>query len=44
MAVEKHPSYSRYWGKAGKPEEGQPLRYHLLPRHCLDVAAVGWSV
>ena len=26
----------RYWGKAGK--DGS---YHLLPYHCLDVAAVG---
>ncbi len=30
-------SYYRYWGKAG--EDGS---YHLLPYHCLDVAAVGW--
>ena len=30
--------YYRYWGKAEKDGE----RYHLLPYHCLDVAAVGW--
>ncbi len=30
-------SYYRYWGKAEKDEPG----YHLLPYHCLDVAAVG---
>lgn len=30
-------SYFRYWGKAEKGGEG----YHLLPYHCLDVAAVG---
>lgn len=30
------PSYFRYWGKAEKEGEG----YHLLPYHCLDVAAV----
>ena len=30
-------SYYRYWGKAEK--EG--YKYHLLPYHCLDVAAVG---
>ncbi|WP_320056057.1 CRISPR-associated helicase Cas3' [Desulfuromonas thiophila] len=30
--------YYRYWGKAEK--DGS--RYHLLPYHCLDVAAVGW--
>jgi len=29
-------SYYHYWGKAEK--EG--VRYHLLPYHCLDVAAV----
>ncbi|WP_031431473.1 CRISPR-associated helicase/endonuclease Cas3 [Methylomicrobium agile] len=34
------PLYYRYWGKA-KPEtdSGGPA-YHLLPYHCLDVAAV----
>jgi CRISPR-associated endonuclease/helicase Cas3 len=35
-------AYYRYWGKAGK-EDGS---YHLLPYHCLDVAAVAaewWS-
>jgi CRISPR-associated endonuclease/helicase Cas3 len=31
-------SYYRYWGKT---EKGG-TRYHLLPYHCLDVAAVGW--
>lgn len=30
-------TYFRYWGKAEK--DGQ--HYHLLPYHCLDVAAVG---
>jgi len=29
-------SYFRYWGKAEKDGTG----YHLLPYHCLDVAAV----
>lgn len=33
------PDYYRYWGKAGK--DGS---YHLLPYHCLDVAAVGWHL
>jgi CRISPR-associated endonuclease/helicase Cas3 len=32
-------SYYSYWGKADK--EGN---YHLLPYHCLDVAAVGTVV
>ncbi len=30
--------YYRYWGKAERSGE----LYHLLPYHCLDVAAVGW--
>jgi CRISPR-associated endonuclease/helicase Cas3 len=30
-------TFSHYWGKTS--EDG---RYHLLPYHCLDVAAVGW--
>jgi CRISPR-associated endonuclease/helicase Cas3 len=29
-----------YWGKAQPEKEGQ-AQYHLLPYHCLDVAAVG---
>ncbi len=34
------PLFYTYWGKAAiVPQE--PLRYHLLPYHCLDVAAVG---
>lgn len=33
---------SRYWGKARKPEEQAGEAYHLLPYHCLDVAACGW--
>lgn len=32
-------SYFQYWGKAEKDGPG----YHLLPYHCLDVAAVGAS-
>jgi CRISPR-associated endonuclease/helicase Cas3 len=31
----------RYWGKARSDDETGPA-YHLLPYHCLDVAAVGW--
>jgi len=31
-------SYFKYWGKAAK----DGYDYHLLPYHCLDVAAVGW--
>lgn len=36
MLQEKSPGYYQYWGKSG---EGNS--YHLLPYHCLDVAAVG---
>lgn len=32
--------YWRYWGKA-KPSDGLQASLHLLPYHCLDVAAVG---
>jgi CRISPR-associated endonuclease/helicase Cas3 len=32
--------YHKYWGKARKGEDGT-YEYHLLPYHCLDVAAVG---
>ena len=33
--------YYHYWGKASAEPETGPA-YHLLPYHCLDVAAVGW--
>jgi len=33
-------SYLRYWGKA-RPTNEHGAEYHLLPYHCLDVAAVG---
>lgn len=33
----KDQSYYNYWGKADRDD---PDRYHLLPYHCLDVAAV----
>ena len=38
------PSYFRYWGKAKKDLAKEGFDYHLLPYHCLDVAAVadGW--
>lgn len=35
-----YPEYFRYWGKA-RPRDGNGPDYHLLPYHCLDVAAVG---
>ncbi|MGS0742233.1 HD domain-containing protein [Glaciimonas sp. GG7] len=33
-------AYFRYWGKA-QPSEDGAAALHLLPFHCLDVAAVG---
>ena len=35
-------SYFKYWGKAKRDPEASGPDYHLLPYHCLDVAAVGW--
>ena len=35
--MSEQAAYYRYWGKAEKDGAG----YHLLPYHCLDVAAVG---
>jgi CRISPR-associated endonuclease/helicase Cas3 len=34
-------SYFKYWGKA-RPPSGEAEPYHLLPYHCLDVAAVAY--
>jgi len=34
--------YFKYWGKAKAEEEGGSA-YHLLPYHCLDVAAVAYT-
>lgn len=33
-------TYFKYWGKAKKSPEQTSSDYHLLPYHCLDVAAV----
>ncbi len=37
MKETEYKTYFRYWGKAEKDGNS----YHLLPYHCLDVAAVG---
>jgi len=34
------PAYFHYWGKARKADGQSGDDYHLLPYHCLDVAAV----
>ncbi len=42
--------YFQYWGKAGKKASSESIaqekeqQFHLLPYHCLDVAAVGWCL
>jgi len=36
-------TYLRYWGKA-RPIGSSGADYHLLPYHCLDVAAVGFTL
>lgn len=33
--------YFKYWGKVDRNESS---RFHLLPYHCLDVAAIGWNL
>jgi CRISPR-associated endonuclease/helicase Cas3 len=35
-------SYFQYWGKAKRDPQAEGPDYHLLPYHCLDVAAVGY--
>ena len=37
-------NYYRYWGKAKKISGKEGDGYHLLPYHCLDVAAVGYCL
>ncbi|MGA1198552.1 MAG: HD domain-containing protein [Candidatus Latescibacterota bacterium] len=39
MGEQQVDNYLRYWGKAGYGTEAMTI--HLLPYHCLDVAAVG---
>jgi len=36
------PDYYRYWGKSRKSNDTSGKPYHLLPYHCLDVAACGY--
>ncbi len=43
MVIKKendYPLYMKYWGKAKKDSDQEGDEYHLLPYHCLDVAAV----
>lgn len=43
-ALKDRLSYFRYWGKASPASAGEhsTAPYHLLPYHCLDVAACGY--
>lgn len=41
---EKPPEYFRYWGKKNNDKQWRGDRYHLLPYHSLDVAAVGFHL
>ncbi len=34
--------FYKYWGKAKKDPNSEGADYHLLPYHCMDVAAVGY--
>lgn len=38
--MDSEKSFYKYWGKALKGNSGENVEYHLLPYHCLDVAAV----
>lgn len=38
--MEQTKHYFKYWGKASREDDS----YHLLPYHCLDVAAVGYVI
>jgi CRISPR-associated endonuclease/helicase Cas3 len=40
QADKEIPLYYRYWGKAKPDADNDGPAYHLLPYHCLDVAAV----
>lgn len=41
MSAVPSASYFRYWGKVARDADGNLKSFHLLPYHCLDVAAVG---
>lgn len=41
MSIPDSDLIYRYWGKARSHSDDIAVSYHLLPYHCLDVAAVG---
>ncbi|AWH87654.1 CRISPR-associated helicase/endonuclease Cas3 [Limnobaculum parvum] len=44
MESDSYPTYFRYWGKTRKSDNDGGDAYHLLPYHCLDVAACGYEL
>ncbi|GLR08692.1 CRISPR-associated helicase/endonuclease Cas3 [Mixta theicola] len=42
MTVLTTPDFLLYWGKTNKSSNNKNDPYHLLPYHCLDVAACGY--
>ena len=42
MAPKLITSYFKYWGKAQQSQDQPGPSYHLLPYHCLDVAAIAY--
>ncbi len=41
MTASEKSGFFRYWGKTGNAQDGLEKSFHLLPYHCLDVAACG---
>jgi len=44
MSTTTHTDYLRYWGKTNRAADSLSEPYHLLPWHCLDVAACGYII
>ncbi|QBH96775.1 CRISPR-associated helicase Cas3' [Limnobaculum zhutongyuii] len=44
MQSDNYPTYLCYWGKTRKSDNDEGDAYHLLPYHCLDVAACGYEL
>jgi len=42
--VRLEKKYFNYWGKTLRQQNQFSTNYHLLPYHCLDVAAVGQAI
>ncbi len=44
MTATTVPNFLRYWGKTNRSGDDTLAPYHLLPYHCLDVAACGYAI